>query len=123
MASVLRPISGISRNRRLASIVTTILCILCCIPQNGICFSGNDCNSNHLVDKILSQDEDSNAEALSKDFDEFHKIISLSDDPLAEGRKFLDAFIAEVNLRFCSAFSWSSLAWGINGRRWNSKGN
>lgn len=100
MAGVLQFISITGRYRRLASIATSTLCILCYIPQQEVCVSGIDSESNFLADKILNQGDHNNAEAISRDFDELEEILSLSEDPLAEGLKFLNSLITELNFRY-----------------------
>ena len=96
MVSVLRVLLDHSRYQRLASLATTTVCILCCIPHSGSCCE-ND--SNGLTREILQQADLSNADSLINQFDRIEENIASSSAPIEEGRKFFQSFINEINTR------------------------
>ena len=108
MVSIVWNISDIGRHWRMASLTTVSICILCSIPWDGCCIASDDSSeSQEFASEILSQVGAYNTNALMEEFDQLDKVLETSEDPLAEGRKFLDAFIREVNAQYGLALTIS----------------
>ena len=64
--------------RRVVSITTTCICIMCIIPQKGICHEKrNSFKSKSLVIKVLTQVDKNDTDDISDSFNQFDK----SEDP------------------------------------------
>ena len=101
MDGVLRPVCVIGRYKRVACLTITSVCMVCSIPLNGACIDRNESSgSQKLVTEILFRVNDPNSGELIEEFDKFEEIFDGSTDPFAEGRKFLETFINEVNSKY-----------------------
>ena len=83
--------------RRMASITVAGSCILCCISPNSACYGAEP---QTFAREILNQAQDQNPDAVIERFDQFDESLLAAEDPLAEGRKFLQAFIDEINVQY-----------------------
>jgi hypothetical protein len=85
--------------RRVSSVVVTGICILCSIPQEGVCAaaaSESGAISAEVVHAIARGDE----ARLVEQFDELEKAIEASQDRLEESRKFLNSFVQQLNAQY-----------------------
>ena len=89
-----------NRYRRLASVATTSLCLLCCMPQPGFCIDLPCPNSKEFVHLLLNHVADNNTDLLVERFDELEGALGVSSNPLKEGREFLQLFIEEINIKY-----------------------
>ena len=86
---------------RMASVATTSVCILCCIPQSGICYAGDaSIETQRLASEILNSVEICDVSGVSEQFDKLAEIADASENPLAESQKFLQIFIEELNAQY-----------------------
>jgi hypothetical protein len=85
--------------RRISSVATTGVCILCSFPQPAICLAVDGSESKEFVSDIVNHISDGNSDHLIERFDELEEVVQLSEDPLNESRKFLQSFIEELNIR------------------------
>lgn len=98
MAGMLWDIFLFGRNQRMASLATTCLYLLCFLPLTGIW--STDSKTTNLVNEILDQTDAKNADLAISKFDKLEETLKDSEDPLVEGRKFLQSFIEEINVRY-----------------------
>ena len=96
----MRNIFSISLHRRLASITVIGACVLCFLPQEGICLAFDKNEPQEFVHEMLSNIEEDNSDLLIAKFDVLEESIEASEDPFDEGRVFLKSFIEEINLRY-----------------------
>lgn len=95
MARHVWSISFFSCYQRMVSI-TTSCGFLLCIPQQGFCHEKRDSfKSKEFVNEVLTQASENNTDDLLASFDNLDK----SKDPLADGKKFLNSFLKELNSR------------------------
>jgi hypothetical protein len=85
----------------MASVAATSICILCCIPLDAVCLVTDELpNSPRPASEILNQINAHNPDVLIEEFDRLNDVFDESGESLAEGRKFLQSFIEEVNSRY-----------------------
>lgn len=100
MVSNMRNVFSISLYRRMASVTISSACILCAIPHEGICLAFNENESIEFIQGMLTGIEDRDTCLLLEKFDELEESMNSFEDPLDEGRKFLQSFIEEINLKY-----------------------
>jgi len=99
MDSNVRSVFNNSSYRRVASIALTSACILCCIPQHAYCLT------NESIAKQLL--ETSDIDLLKDQLDVLELSMEKSDDAIAEGRQFIEAFLAQINSQYGISLSIS----------------
>jgi len=100
MVSDVRNFFHVSLYRRLASVAMASVCILCSIPQSGICLAPGGTEPRESIDGILNHIIDSDSGLIVEKFDALEETIQSSANPLDESRKFLQSFINEINAKY-----------------------
>jgi hypothetical protein len=94
MDRIMRRIHALGGYQRLAYIITTTLFLCCCPSVNA----NSSLQPQELAVQVLDQVDAQNSNALIEQFDVLDE--AFSENALAQGRKFLEAFIVEVNSKY-----------------------
>lgn len=86
--------------RKMMTVATTCLTLFCTIPQHGICFDPTGV-AKELVQNALNSDTNAFLEQLAQ----LQQEISVSENPLAEGRAFIHALTSEINAQLGTSYT------------------
>jgi len=90
----------VSDIQRLALLTISGIFVFFSAPQEGLCLAFNKNDPHEFVSGIITGIEENNPDLLEERFDELEDSIQSSEDPLAEGRIFLQCFIEEINAQY-----------------------
>ena len=82
---------------RTASISTASLCILCCIPQEGMCLAANASIMKEIVQDFVYQARNLNEDAFQEQLIALAQVIEKSEDPVADMYQFLHMLVDQMN--------------------------
>src|SRR5579871_3702128 len=90
---------------RAISTTTTAVAIVCCLPQNAMCLESNVDSIEQAARDFIEQTQNSSRDALEEQIIKVVESFEDSTDPVADGYRFLQALLDQVNAE--SGFSFS----------------
>ncbi len=100
--------------KRTASIMSTSVALLCCIPHEGVCADHSELAKN-LVNAVGTA-RTSNSFFLMDQISKIRKQLEKSEDPIHESRNFLQAVIDELNVKNGTSLTLQEIC--QSGRQW-----
>lgn len=90
---------------RAISTTTTAVSIVCCLPQNAMCIESNVDSIEQAARDFVEQTQNSRLDALEEQITKMVESFEESTDPLADGYRFLQALLDQVNAQSGYSFS------------------
>ena len=90
---------------RAISTTTTTVSIVCCLPQNAMCLESNVDSIEQAARDFIEQTHNSSRDALEEQIIKVVESFEDSTDPVADGYRFLQALLDQVNAESGYSFS------------------